>query len=207
MKGDAVHLTFARVMFVSSAAMVMLAWLGASSSHAQNRLTSLEELRRALAAGDFITVVPADGRPIIGRLVRFGDTELDVRPDQKPDLRERTPRDVSIPLSGIHSLERPRDSPRNGVLIGAGIGAGFGGALFAHALAVDRNEIDEWAGFYAVGTAVCVGIGALIGWVTDAARSKPYIRYEASSAARMSVRVRPAYSPGRRVALVLSVSN
>ena len=200
------HLTFVRVVFVSSAMMVMLAWLGASSSQAQNRLTSLEELRRALTAGDLITVVPADGRPIIGRLVRFGDTELDIRPHQKPELGERTPRDVSISLSGIHSLERPRDSPRNGVLIGAGIGAGFGGAMFAHALAVDRNEIDEWAGFYAVGTAVCTGIGALIGWVTDAARSKPHIRYEPSSAGRTKVSVRTAYSPGRRVALALSVS-
>ena len=47
--------------------------IGASPCIAQTRVTSLEELRRELAAGDFITVVPAVGQPVAGRLMRLGD--------------------------------------------------------------------------------------------------------------------------------------
>ena len=52
---------------------------------------------------------------------------------------------VTMPLDFIQSLERRRDCARNGAAIGAAIGIGFGGAMFAYAFAIDRNEIDEWA--------------------------------------------------------------
>jgi len=191
---------------VAVVSVAMTAWLGLIAvppADAQTRVTSLDALRRELAAGDFITVVPSAGAPIAGRLIRLGTAALDVR------LVERTPtgrvaQDVTVALDAIHSLERPRDPVRNGALLGAGIGAGLGGALFLQALAVDRNEIDEWAPFYAGATAACTGIGALIGWAVDAARSKPHIRFEAPSKERATLRVQPLYSQARGIGLAVS---
>jgi hypothetical protein len=88
--------------------------------------------------------------------------------------------------------------------IGAGIGAGVDRALFVHAIVIDRNEMEEWAAIYVGAAAVCTGIGALIGWATDAANSKPHIRFAASSGGRTKVRVQPAYSRGRGIALTVS---
>src|SRR5687768_18113582 len=48
-------------------------------SVAQTHLRSLEDLRNALAPGDLITVVSEDRQPITGRLIRFGDADLDLR--------------------------------------------------------------------------------------------------------------------------------
>ena len=180
--------------------------IGVSPASAQTPVTSLEELRRELAVGDVITVVPAAGQPIAGRLMRLGTVDLEIRPANRRSSRERGPQDVTIALSALQSLERPRDSARNGGAIGAGIGAGFGGAMFVRALAVDRNELDEWATFYAGGAAICSGIGALIGWAVDAANSKPHIRFAASPDGRTTVSVRPVYSRGRGIALAVSFS-
>ena len=189
-----------------SSSVILFGSIGVSPVIAQTRVTSLEELRRELAPGDFITVVPAVGPPVAGRLMRLGDADLEVRRANGPRSQERGPRDVTIALNALQSLERPRDSVRNGVAIGAAIGAGFAGAMFVHALVVDRNEMDEWAAFYAGGAAVCTGIGALIGWALDAARSKPHLRFAVSSAGTPKVSVQPAYSRGRGIALAVSFS-
>ena len=189
--------TLACMTSVSSILIVAFVVIGAAPCIAQTPVTSLEELRRELAAGDFISVVPAVGQPVAGRLVRFGNVDLDVR-------QERAPRDVTIPLNAIQSLERPRDPARNGAAIGAGIGAGVGGAMFLHALAIDRNEIDEWAAFYLGAAAVCTGIGALIGWAIDTADSKPHLRFDPSSARRTTVSVQPVYSRHGGIALAVS---
>ena len=198
--------TLAHVTLVISASIVAFGAIGASPCIAQTRGTSLEELHRQLAAGDFITVVPADGQPVAGRLMRFGSVDLDVRLVNTRTPQERGPRDVTIPLKAIQSLERPRDSARNGAAIGAGIGAGFGGAMFVRAIVIDRNEMDEWATFYVGAAAVCAGIGALIGWAMDAANSKPHIRFDASSGGRTKVSVQPVYARGRGIALAVSFS-
>lgn len=194
--------TAARV--VCAAAISAFA-IGATPSVAQTSVTSVDDLRRELAAGDFVTVTPSVGPPVAGRLVRFGDVDLEVRPAARRTRQQRL-RAVSIPLSAIVSVERPRDSVRNGAAIGAGVGAGVGGALFVSALAIDRNEVDEWAPIYAGVAAICTGIGALIGWAIDAANSKPHLRFDAGSARRLSVRVQPAYSRRGGLALALSVS-
>ena len=152
-----------------------------------------------------ITVVPSVGPPVAGRLIRLGSADLDIRPVDKRKAPERG-RDVTIALDALRSLERPRDSSRNGAALGAGIGAGFGGAMFVHAIVVDRNEMDEWAALYAGSTAVCIGIGALIGWAIDAASSKPHIRFDASSEGRTRVSVQPVSSRGRGIALAVSFS-
>ena len=180
--------------------------IGASSSIAQTSVTSLDELRRELAAGDFVTVVPATGQPVGGRLVRFGNVDLTVRLAETRTPRQRGPRDVTIPLTAIQSLERPRDSARNGAVLGAGIGAGVGGVMFVSALVVDRNEIDEWAAYYAVAAAVCTGIGALLGWAIDTAHSKPHVRFDASSGRRTAVSVQPALALRGGVGLAVTVS-
>ena len=198
--------TLAGVRLATAAFIVEFCAIGASLCIAQTRVVPIEELRRELAAGDFITVVPAVGQPVAGRLMRLGNVDLDVRLVNKRTPQERGPRDVTIPLDAIQSLERPRDSARNGAAIGAGIGAGFGGAMFVRAILIDRNEMDEWAAPYVGAAAVCTGIGALIGWAVDAANSKPHIRFDASSGRRTKVSVQPVFSRGRGIALAVSFS-
>jgi hypothetical protein len=180
--------------------------MGASPCMAQTRVTTLEELRRALAAGDFITIVPAAGPPVVGRLLRLGDADLDIRVDNRRTSQERGPRTVTVPFTAIQSLERRRDSARNGAAIGAGIGAGFGGAMFAYAFAIDRNELDEWGPSYLGGAVVCAAIGALVGWRIDAAKSKPHIRFEPSAGGRPIVSIHRVYSRGRGIAVAVSLS-
>ena len=186
--------------------IVVLGAIGASPCIAQTRVTSVEELRRELTAGDFITVVPVVGPPVAGRLLRLGSGDLDIRVVKKRTPLERGARDVTVPFNAIQSLERPRDSARNGAALGAGVGAGFGGAMFVHAFVIDRNEMDEWATLYVGAAAVCTGIGALIGWAIDAASSKPHIRFDASPGGRTKISVQPAYSRGRGIAVAVSVS-
>ena len=188
----------AHVALLSS---TMIVGFGASPGIAQTRVTSLDELRRELATGDVITVVPTDGQPVAGRLMRLGTLDLEVR---LADTRRPGPREVTVALDAIRSLERRRDSARNGAALGAGIGAGVGGALFIHAIVVDRNEIEEWAPSYVAAAAVCTGIGALVGWAMDAAKSKPHVRFDAPSEGKTTVSVRPAYAKGRGIALTVS---
>lgn len=190
-------------MSVISTAIAAFCAVETAPAIAQTRVTSLDALRHELATGDLITVVTAAGQPIKGRLVRLGDADLDVR-----RINERTPerpQDLTIPLDAVLSIERPRDSARNGAMIGAGIGAAYGAAMFVHAVVVDLNEMDEWAGFYAGAAAISIGIGALIGWAIDAGHSKPHIRFD-PSAERTRVSVQPVYAPGRGIALAVSFS-
>src|SRR5262245_30631628 len=132
---------------------MMTAWPCA----AQTRLTSLEDLRRALTAGDVVTIVPAAGAPVVGRLVRLGTLDLDVQLLGKQPPQSSGPREMTIMFSAIRSLERPRDPVRNGTVLGTAVGAGFGAGMFLTALATDRNELDEWAPIYAGFAAVSTG--------------------------------------------------
>jgi hypothetical protein len=183
---------------------VAFAAAGAGQCVAQTRVASIEELRRQLATGDVITVVPAAGQPVKGRLIRLGPDDLGIRPGK--DSPDRGRRDVTIRFDAIQSLQRPRDPAGNGAVRGAAVGAGFAGALFVYALAVDRNEIDEWAPMYAGVAGVTTGIGALIGWAVDAARSKPDLSFGAVQAGRTTVSVRPVLRRGRGIGLAVSVS-
>jgi hypothetical protein len=203
MKGDPMGCNPAHVAVVT---FTLIGAIGASPCIAQTRATSLEDLRGALAEGDFITVVPVDGPPVAGRLMRLGTLDLDVRPVTRRAPQAGGPRQVTIPFDTIQSLERPRDSSRNGAVLGAGIGAGFAGAMFVHALVVDRNELNEWAASYVGAAALCTAIGALVGWATDAAKSKPPIRFDAPPRSRTKISVQPLYSPGRGLSLTVSVS-
>ncbi len=166
-------------------------------------MTSHEALRRELEVGDFITIVPAVGQPVRGRLLRLGNVDLDIRVTDRRIPQGRGPQDVTLALNAIQSLERPRDSARNGAAIGAGIGAAFVGSMFVHALVVDRNEFDEWATLYLGAGAIYTGIGALIGWAIDAANSKPHIRFDASSTKGTTVSVQPVRTPGRGIAVAV----
>jgi hypothetical protein len=190
--------TLAHVALLTS---TMSVGFGALPGIAQTRVTSLGELRRELSTGDVITLISTDGQPVEGRLMRLGDVDLDVR---LADTRRPGPREVTVALDAVRSLERPRDSSRNGAVIGAAIGAGIGGALFVHAAIVDRNEIDEWAPHYAAATAICTGIGALVGWAIDLRKSKPHVRFDAAAEGRTKVSVQPALAKGPGI--VLSVS-
>jgi hypothetical protein len=138
--------------------------------------------------------------------MRVSDTDLDVRRRDRRNPGDPVPRDITIPLSSIQSLERFRDPVRNGAAIGAGIGAGLGGAMFISALVVDRNEVDEWAGIYIGGAALFTGVGALVGWAIDNANSKPHIRYEASGGGK-TVSLMPLFSRGPGIAVAVSFRN
>ena len=179
--------------------------IGASPCAAQMRVRSIEELRRTLAAGDVITVVPADGQPVAGRLIRVGPGDLEVRVAGNRTPQDRGRRDVTIPLEGIRSLERPRDSARNGAWIGAGVGAGIGATMFAYAYAVDRNELDEWAPYYLGSAAAYIGVGALIGWAIDSANSKPHIKFE-SPGGNARITLQPVYTRSGGLGLTVSYS-
>ena len=193
-----------RVTEVTLGISMFLSAIAASPCSAQTRVTSLEQLRGTLAAGDLIAVVPADGQPVIGRLTRLGEADLDLRVVNKRTPQERAPRTVTIPLDAIQSLERRRDSVRNGAAIGAGIGAGFGAAIFTYAFVIDRNEMDEWAPRYVGAAAAYTGIGALIGWAIDASRSKPHITFAPSSQGNPKVSVQPVYLRRRGIGLAVS---
>jgi hypothetical protein len=156
-------------------------------------VASLDELRRALNAGDFINIVAADGQRVEGQLMRIGWTDLIIRPGRVS--RRPGGGDVTMTFDAIQSLERHRDPVGNGVRWGAGIGAVSGGVLFLGALITDRNEIDEWAGPYAVAAAAFTGVGALIGWTIDAAASKPPLRFD----------VQPSHTRGRGLSIAFQV--
>jgi hypothetical protein len=201
MKGEPVRFGLAQVALGIS---MLTSAVGASPCIAQTRVTSLEELRGTLAAGDSITIVPADGQPVTGRLTRLSGTDLDLRVVDNRTPQDRGTRSVTMPLDAITWLERRRDSVRNGAAIGAGIGAAFGAAMFTYAFVIDRNEMDEWAPLYVGAAAASAGIGALLGWAIDASRSKPHITFEPSSQGRTEVTVQPVYLKGRGIALAVS---
>ena len=176
-----------------------------SRADGEGRVATLDELRRELSPGDFISVVQTTGDLVRGRLRRFGDTDIELQAEaQQTPTEQRRPLDLTIPLSAIQSLERPRDSSRNGALIGAGIGGGFSLSMFVYAAAVDFNEIGEWAPTYLATGGLFTGLGALAGWAIDRARSKPHIRFDAPSPKAMTIRAVPLLSRGRGVAMVLS---
>ena len=50
-----------------------------SCADGEVRVATLDELRRELSAGDFISVVQTTGDSVRGRLRRFGDADLDLQ--------------------------------------------------------------------------------------------------------------------------------
>jgi len=200
-----VRLKFSLAPLLLPALIVALGLIGASPARAQVRVATVDELRRELSPGDVISVAQITTGSVKGRLLRFGDTDLDIRTETElPGRQQRRRLDVTVPLSAIQSLERPRDSCRNGALIGAGIGAGVSLAMFIHAAAVDYNEIDEWRSGYLAGAGILTGLGAVAGWAIDLAHSKPHIRFDARSTRSTEIRVTPLPVRGAGVALVVS---
>ena len=114
--------TFICLTLVWSILIVVFGLIGAAPCITQTRVTSLDELRHELAAGDFITFVPAVGQTVAGRLMRLGNLNLDVRLVNAA-LHRSAAREMSPSAHAVQSLERPRDSTRNGAAIGARIGA------------------------------------------------------------------------------------
>ena len=169
----------------------------------QETTAALEHLRRAIAKGDRVSVTGIDGNTWHGRVVRVGADDVEIATYALEGTTGRRKLNLSIALKAIQSLERPRDSSRNGALIGAGVGAGFGLAMFAYAYAVDANEMDEWGAGYALGTAVTTGIGALVGWAIDAVHSKPHFVYRAEASQKTQVQVAPLVAHGRGLAVTV----
>ena len=63
--------------------IVALCLIGPSPALAQVRVATLEELRRELSPGDFISLVQTTGDSVRGRLVRVADTALDIRAETR----------------------------------------------------------------------------------------------------------------------------
>ena len=186
------------------ALIVALCVTGASPALAQVRVVTLEELRRELRPGEFISVVQTTGDAVRGRLVRFGDTALDIRSETRQGTGKQR-LDVTVPVSSIRSLERPRDASRNGVLIGAGVGAGVSVGMFMYTAAVDENENRQVGRpIYLAMGAACTGAGALVGWAIDSAHSKPLVRFNAPSLKTRTIRVAPLLARRKGMALILS---
>ena len=185
------------------AVIVALVVIGAVPARAQVRETTLEDLRDELTPGDVISLVQTSGESVTGRLVGFGDSALDIRSEIRKDTGKQR-LDITVPLATIRSLERPRDSSRNGLLIGAGIGGGLVLGMFVYAAAADYNEIDEWAPMYLAMGAVYTGVGALVGWAIDSAHSKPHVRFNAPSAETMRIGVAPLLARRKGMAFVMA---
>jgi hypothetical protein len=184
---------------------VVGAGLRADPVLAQAQVATLDEMRVILSPGDLISVVQTAGAPVRGQLMRFGDADLDIRTEVRAAAGRSSQRLVlTVPHSAIQSLERYRDSSRNGALIGAAIGVGVTLAMFVYGAVVDFNEIDEWGPSYLVFGGIFSGIGALAGWGIDFAHSKPRIRFDASSPSILKIRVIPSLSPRQGVALAVS---
>jgi hypothetical protein len=186
------------------ALIVVCDMIGPSRALAQAPVATLDELRRELSPGDVISVVQTTGTSVTGRLRRFGDTDLEIEAETRQARGQQRRLDVRIPHNAIRSLERRRDSSRNGALIGAGIGGGYALTMFVWAASVDRNEIDEWGPAYLAAGGLCTGIGALAGWAIDRARSKPHIKFAAPSTGAVTVRAVPLLSQRRGMALIVS---
>ena len=189
---------------LGAVAAVAIEVAGVTAAAAQVRLSTLDEVRREVTPGDVVTVTRTIGDPITGRLLAWGPTGLDIRPDARAAAGQRQRLDVTIPLADLGSLDRPRDSSRNGALIGAGVGGGVSVAMLVWAVSVDRNEIDEWGPPYLAGAGVATGIGAVLGWAIDRAHSKPHIRFDATPTRSARIHVGPVRARGRGIALAVS---
>ena len=120
-------------------------------------------------------------------------------------IQRQQRRDITLPLSALRSVERPRDSSRNGAAYrGRRRGRGEPWGCSFTQRAVDYNEIDEWGPAYLAMGAVFTGVGALVGWGIDSAHSKPHVRFNAPSAQTMRIRVAPLLARRKGMALVLS---
>ena len=185
-----------------AAAIVAIDAVRAVPAAAQVRLSTLDEVRREVAPGDVISVEQASGATIRGRVLRFGDVDLEIRTEPRRGAKQR--QDVAIPLDTLRSLERPRDSSRNGTLIGAAIGGGFVAGMTVWAFAVDANEADECGPAYAAAGAIFTGLGALAGWAIDYAHSKPHVRFDAPAGPGARVRILPMLGRGAGVRVSVS---
>lgn len=165
---------------------------------------AIASLRRHLGPGDTVSVLRTQGDSLSGRVVRVGEADLEIRTEDRQPDGTKNRLTLTIPLDAIQSLDRPRDSSRNGLLIGAGVGAGFGIAMFAHAAAIDANEMDEWAAGYVLGAIITTGVGALVGWAIDTVHSKPDFRYQRATGSGPRVRLVPVGAGGKGLALAVS---
>jgi hypothetical protein len=64
--------------------------------------------------------------------------------------------------------------------------------------------VDEWAGNYTMGTLVMTGIGALVGWATDAANSRSEFHYARARAPLTTLHLVPMGGGGKGLALVVA---
>jgi hypothetical protein len=113
-------------------------------------------------------------------------------------------RAIRVSRSVIQSLERKRDSTKDGAIIGAAIGAGFG--LFL-VFAGDPHKPRELASSLAT-EAVTTAIGGASGWTIDLVRSKPHLEFEASPEAGLKIHVMPLLArDGQGLAVVASVGH
>lgn len=150
-----------------------------AAAQVEVRTVTLQTLATVLSRKDPVIIVQLSGEVVRGRFVAFGDDSVKVEIDV-PRLggQASKTRTIGIPLGTIRSVERLPDSPGEGAVIGLAVGAIIGAANFIGGMAVDQNEMDEWAGGALLGGVMTAGLGAVLGWMGDAAHSKPHIRFD-----------------------------
>jgi hypothetical protein len=131
--------------------------LAASPAWAQERATSLDQLRVLVGAGDEITVTNRDGQTVKGRVLSLSPGTLSIAARNG---------DRTFSDNDINTVSRREgDSLANGAKIGFGIGAGFG---FLAGLALAGEVRDSAAFFIPVVAGLYGGLGAGIGVGFDA---------------------------------------
>ena len=83
------RLKFSLAPLLLPALIVALGLIGASPARAQVRVATVDELRRELSPGDVISVAQITTGSVKGRLLRFGDTDLDIRTETELPGRQQ----------------------------------------------------------------------------------------------------------------------
>jgi hypothetical protein len=119
--------------------------------HAQQPVTSFDELRRQVTPGETIFVTDANGSTLKGSLVQISGPSLEVRVPHEEAPRRISKRDVN------NVVAERRDPVWNGMLIGFATGA-VPGVLM---------ELAQSSKFDARGPVGLAAVGFLTGWLID----------------------------------------
>lgn len=143
-----------RVLVTSLGSILLLAW--PSPVPGQTTTVDLERVRTALLKEVRVTIT--SGERLMGVLQSADNETFTVLTANGT---------VALPPAGVRKIERPGDSVKNGFIIGALVGIAYGAVMYS----IFRDETENPAAAFAVGTGMFGLIGAGIdalhkGWTT-----------------------------------------
>lgn len=149
--------------------------VAAAPAWAQERATSLDELRMVVGAGDKITVTNRDGQTVTGRVLSLSPSALSIAARSG---------DRTFSDNDINTISRRQgDSLANGAKIGFGVGAAIG---FLGGLAV-AGEVHDGALLLPFFAGIYGGLGAGIGVGFDAMIEDDHVIFARATTGRFSV--------------------